>query len=146
MTKLRSFLTREDEENILAAIREAEKRTSGEIRVHVEEKFKGEPFERAEWWFHKLKMHKTAERNSVIIYICLQSKMFAVYGDKGIHGKVGESFWQKLVMELGNNFQGGRVSEGIVETVHEISDALALHFPFMKDTDINELPDEVSFS
>jgi uncharacterized membrane protein len=146
MTTLRSFLTREDEVRILAAIREAEMRTSGEVRVHVEEKFKGEPFERAEWWFHKLKMHKTAERNSVIVYICLQSKMFAIFGDKGIHEKVGAAFWQKLVMEMENNFRDGRVTEGIIETVHEISDALAMHFPYQKETDVNELSDEVSYS
>jgi uncharacterized membrane protein len=92
MVKASSFFTAEQQAVILAAVREAEGETSGEIRVHIETSFKGDVLDRAAWIFGKLGMQKTALRNGVLFYLAVEDRKFAIIGDGGIHAKVPEGF------------------------------------------------------
>jgi len=87
------YLTKDEQAQIVKAIESAELNTSGEIRVHLESLCSGDPFKRAVYLFNKLKMHKTKDRNGVLIYIAFESKKFAIIGDSGINEKVSDNFW-----------------------------------------------------
>jgi uncharacterized membrane protein len=143
--KASSFFSKEQQAQILAAVREAEMETSGEIRVHIESKLKGDVLDRAAWLFKKLGMHKTAERNGVLFYLAVSDKKFAILGDAGINAKVPTGFWDDISELLKNNFKDGKFTEGLSEGILLAGEHLKIHFPHRKD-DINELPDEISFS
>ena len=142
--KASSFFTREQQDLILASVKEAEKETSGEIRVHIETSFKGEVLDRAAWVFGKLGMHKTALRNGVLFYLAVKDRKFAIIGDAGINAKVPAGFWDEISELLGKNFREGKFTEGLSEGILLAGQQLKTHFPYMKD-DINELSDEISF-
>ncbi len=140
----RKFISDEDEIRILKAIAEAEKNTSGEIRVHLHRRGKADVYNNAVETFEKIGMTKTALRNGVLIYIDIDKKQFAVIGDKGIHEKVGKDFWEKITGILQDYFKRGDYTGGLVEAIAEIGAQLKKYFPYQKD-DINELPDEISY-
>lgn len=142
--KASSFFTKEQQAQILAAVKEAEKETSGEIRVHIETSFTGDVLDRAAWVFKKLGMHKTAERNGVLFYLATDNRKFAIIGDSGIHAKVPEGFWDEISEKMGNNFRKGRFTEGLSEGILLAGEQLQRHFPYRQD-DVNELPDDISF-
>jgi uncharacterized membrane protein len=142
--KASSFFSAGQQAQILAAVREAEMETSGEIRVHIESKFKGDVLDRAAWLFRKLGMHKTAERNGVLFYLAVSDRKFAILGDAGINAKVSTGFWDDISELLKNNFKEGKFTEGLSEGILLAGDHLKIHFPHQKD-DVNELPDEISF-
>ncbi len=142
--KASSFFTREQQDLILASVKEAEKETSGEIRVHIETSFKGEVLDRAAWVFGKLGMHKTALRNGVLFYLAVKDRKFAIIGDAGINAKVPAGFWDEISELLRKNFREGKFTEGLSEGILLAGQQLKTHFPYMKD-DINELSDEISF-
>ena len=142
--KASSFFTREQQDLILASVKEAEKETSGEIRVHIETSFKGEVLDRAAWVFGKLGMHKTALRNGVLFYLAVNDRKFAIIGDAGINAKVPAGFWDEISELLRKNFREGKFTEGLSEGILLAGQQLKTHFPYMKD-DINELSDEISF-
>lgn len=144
MAKASSFFSAEQQSKIMAAIREAEEASSGEIRVHIETSFKGDVLDRAAWVFRKLGMHKTALRNGVLFYLALENKQFAVIGDAGINAKVPEGFWDKAKDLMAKNFREGKFTEGLSEAIILAGEQLKTHFPHEKD-DVNELPDEISF-
>jgi uncharacterized membrane protein len=140
-----SLLSGADETRVIEAIRDAESKTSGEIRVHIERRCGGRPLPAAERWFTRLGMHATRERNGVLFYLAVDERQFAVVGDAGIHGKVGEAFWGKLRDDLHAAFSAGAFADGLVRAIHEAGERLAEHFPRQGD-DRNELSDEVSSS
>jgi uncharacterized membrane protein len=142
--KASSFFTKEQQAQILASVREAEKETSGEIRVHIETTFKGDVLDRAAWVFKKLKMHKTIHRNGVLFYLAVKDRKFAIVGDVGIHAKVPEGFWDDVSELLKKNFKEGKFAEGLSEGILLAGEHLKTHFPHRKN-DVNELPDEISF-
>lgn len=142
--KASSFFSKEQQARILAAVREAEKETSGEIRVHIETSFKGDVMDRAAWIFKKLQMHKTAERNGVLFYLAVRDRKFAIIGDAGINAKVPAGFWDEISELLKKNFKEAKFTEGLSEGIIMAGKHLKTHFPYSKD-DINELPDEISF-
>jgi uncharacterized membrane protein len=142
--KASSFFTKEQQNLILASVKEAEKETSGEIRVHIETSFEGEVLDRAAWIFKKLGMHKTAERNGVLFYLAVSNRKFAIIGDAGINAKVPEGFWYEISTVLQKNFKEGKFTEGLSEGILLAGKQLKNHFPYRKD-DVNELPDEISF-
>jgi uncharacterized membrane protein len=142
--KASSFFSKEQQAQILAAVREAEMETSGEIRVHIESKLKGDVLDRAAWLFKKLGMHKTAEHNGVLFYLAVTDRKFAILGDAGINAKVPTGFWDDISELLKNNFKEGKFTEGLSEGILLTGDHLKIHFPHQKD-DVNELPDEISF-
>ena len=129
--------------DIVQAIRDAERRTSAEIRVHLKSKHRGDALEEARKIFHKFGMHKTKERNGVLIFVASDSKIFAIYGDSGIHAHAGDPFWQKTRDAMLEYFRRGEIKEGIVASIKSAGEKLAVHFP-KKQNDTNELPDNVS--
>ena len=131
---------------ILDAISNAEKRTNGEVRVFIESRCRFvDPLDRAKELFYKLKMDNTELRNAVLLYIALKDHQLAIFGDSGIHQKVGDAYWQQEVDLILNTFSGEEIAKGISECVKDIGEALYLHFPFDSRTDKNELPDEIVF-
>ncbi len=137
------FFTAEEKEKILKAIRHAEHQTSGEIRVHVEKKCKGDVFKRALQVFHKLGMTKTAQRNGTLIYLATADRKFAVLGDEGINKVVPENFWQDVVEGMSQYFKKDDFATGLCWGIEKIGEKLKEYFPYQKG-DINELPDEIS--
>jgi uncharacterized membrane protein len=127
----------------MQAIHEAESKTSGEIRVLIQRgKLKSDPLDTAQRKFHRLGMHKTRERNAVLIFVAPRVHKFAVVGDTAIHEKCGDEFWQRVVERMRTHFQNEKFSDALVEAVNDIGTVLASHFPKMsKDT--NELPDDI---
>jgi uncharacterized membrane protein len=142
--KASSFFTKEQQAQILAAVKEAENATSGEIRVHIETSFKGDVLDRAAWVFKKLGMYKTAERNGVLFYLAVQTRKFAIIGDAGINAKVPGGFWDDISALLKRNFSEGKFAEGLSEGILRAGEQLKTNFPYRSD-DVNELPDEISF-
>jgi uncharacterized membrane protein len=142
--KASSFFTREQQAQILAAVREAENETSGEVRVHIETKCREDVLDRAAWVFKKLGMHKTAERNGVLFYLAVSDRKFAVIGDAGINARVPEGFWDDVKELLQDHFREGKFTEGLSAGIILAGTHLKKHFPHRED-DINELPDDISF-
>jgi uncharacterized membrane protein len=138
------FLTAEQQEIVVAAVRLAEKDTSGEIRIHIDGECATEPMSRAQEVFGKLGMHKTRLRNGVLIYLACNTKVFAIVGDKGINDIVPENFWEDAASLMRMRFRKGLYTEGLSETAIMIGEKLKEHFPYEPD-DINEQPDEISF-
>lgn len=144
--KRKSLFNEEDTRIIVKAIRHAEQRTSGEVRVFVESRCSWlDAMDRASEIFFTLKMEKTELRNAVLIYIALKDRQLAVVGDVGIHQKVGSIYWDKIVKEMLFSFNKADYAKGIAECAIQIGDALTTHFPYDEDTDKNELPDEIVF-
>jgi uncharacterized membrane protein len=142
--KASSFFTKEQSDVILAAIKEAELNTSGEIRVHIETTLSGDVLDRAAWLFTKLGMHKTAARNGVLIYLAVESRQFAIIGDAGINSKVGPGFWDNTKALMEKRFTMGEFTEGLREGVLMAGEQLKTHFPYDRE-DVNELTDDISF-
>jgi uncharacterized membrane protein len=138
------FFNKKEEEVILNAIKEAEKNTSGEIQIHVENRCKKETMDRATEVFAMLKMHKTKLRNGVLIYLAVEDKKFAILGDSGINAVVPPDFWVKIKNNMQNDFKAGNFAKGLSEGIKEAGIHLKKHFPFNKG-DINELSDNISF-
>ena len=137
------FLRRLDHTRIVQAIKKAEGRTSGQIRVFIQRGlFEEDPLPRAIQKFFQLGMEKTADRNAVLIFVAPRARKYAVVGDVGIHEKCGEPFWQKVVAAMRSHFEKEHFSRAIVHGINEVGRVLAEHFPRTADT-INELPDEI---
>ena len=128
---------------ILQAIREAEKETSGEIRLHMESKCKGDPLQRAIQVFAKLKMHKTKLRNGALIYLAVEDQKFAIFGDEGINKAVPDNFWEDVKDEMAEYFAKGDFVTGVTKGIHRIGEKLKTFFPYQTD-DVNELSDDIS--
>jgi uncharacterized membrane protein len=141
--RTREFLSKLEHDRIIQAIHEAESKTSGEIRVLIQRgKLKSDPLEAAQRKFHRLGMHKTRERNAVLILVGPRVHKFAVVGDNGIHEKCGDEFWQRVVERMRTHFQNEKFSDALVEAVKEIGTVLTKHFPkTSRNTD--ELPNDV---
>jgi uncharacterized membrane protein len=142
--KASMFFSKEQQAQILAAVKEAELDTSGEIRVHIESSLKDDVLDRAAWLFKKLGMHETAERNGVLFYVAVNDRKFAIIGDSGINAKVPAGFWDDISELLKKNFKEGKFAEGLSEGILLAGKHLKIHFPHRPD-DVNELPDEISF-
>lgn len=140
------FFTPAEQQAIVAAVAEAEKRTSGEIRVYVESRCSFvNALDRAAEVFHKLKMEATRQRNAVLVYIATQDRQLAVYADEGIYKKEGQAFWDESVKKILAHFTGKNYAAGIAGVVQEIGESLSKHFPYDAATDKNELPDDIVF-
>jgi len=134
------------QQQIVTAIQHAEQRTSGEIRVYVESRCRYvDPLHRAAEVFAGLHMEKTAARNGVLVYVALKDRQLALFGDKGIHEKVGSEFWNERVKNILGHFNKADYAGGLARIITEIGEALQRHFPYDKGTDKNELPDDIVF-
>jgi uncharacterized membrane protein len=142
----KDFFSDTEKQLIVSSIQAAEKQTSGEIRVFVESRCKYvDPLDRAAEIFAGLKMEETAARNGVLVYVAIRDRQLALLGDKGIHEKVGAEFWNKEVKLILSHFNRADYAAGIAHVVEEIGEALRTHFPYDKNGDINELPDDIVF-
>lgn len=138
------YFTQSQKDAMVTAIGQAEKNTSGEIRVHFENYCKKDVLDCAVQVFKELKMHKTTQRNGVLFYIALLDKKIAVIGDAGINAKVPDNFWDHIKNRMIERFKEGQICEGVCEAVLEAGQQLKRYFPCGVE-DINELPDDLSF-
>ncbi len=143
MSKVEDFLTQREEQQIVAAIRRAEKMTSGEIRVHLEKHTELEVLQRTKEVFHWLKMDNTIQKNGVLIYVAVEDHNFAIYGDQGIHELVADNFWESTKNAIQNQFKLGNFTQGLIDGILIAGEQLQHHFPW-DHNDTNELPDEIS--
>ena len=143
MSKVVDFLSKEDEQTIVDAIRVAEKATSGEIRVHLEETTSLAPFERALEVFYDLKMNETQDQNGVLIYLAVADKKFAICGDKGINEVVDEDFWDNTKNIMTEHFKNNNFKQGLIDGILEAGEQLKKYFPYQKN-DLDELSNEIS--
>src|SRR5436189_5443748 len=128
--RTKEFLSKLEHDRILQTIRDAESKTSGQIRVYIQRgKLEVDPLVPAQKKFHRLGMHKTPERNAVLIFVAPRAHKFAVVGDKAIHEKCGEVFWQRLVDRMREHFRNEKFTDALVEAIEETGNALAAHFP-----------------
>ncbi|HWN13869.1 MAG TPA: TPM domain-containing protein, partial [Candidatus Dormibacteraeota bacterium] len=118
---------------------------SAEIRVHLDHRCKGDALQKAVAVFERLGMHKTADRHGVLIYVAVTDRKLAVIGDQGIHERVGEDYWRRVVAAVTDHFRNERPREGFLHAVGDVGEMLARHFP-RRPGDQNELSDQVSIS
>ena len=145
-SRKKPFFSPEENEQIVHSIREAERQTSGEVRVFVESRCKYvDALNRAAEIFDKLEMEKTKLRNGVLFYIAIKDKQFAVFADSGIHKATGKAYWEKAVKEIVSHFEKENIVAGVVACIGKIGQALKTYFPYNKEIDKNELPDEIVF-
>lgn len=140
----KDFFTESDRQQIIKAIQEAEKNTSGEVRVHIDRTCKEDVLDRAAYWFKQLDMHKTALRNGVLFYLAFEDHKFAVLGDAGINQKVADNFWDSVKGLMLDYFKKGEFAKGLSKGIIECGEQLKKHFPYQQD-DVNELSDDISF-
>ena len=143
MSKVSKFLTREEEEEIVEAIRQAEKNTSGEIRVHIESSSHEHLWDRAMEVFPLLKLDNTKESNGVLIYVAVEERQFIIYGDKGINEVVPPDFWESTKDEIVAEFKKGNFKKGLINGITKAGEQLQKHFPW-SEGDLNELSDKIS--
>lgn len=136
--------SKEEQESIVQAIRDAEKNTSGEIRVHLDKVCPGDPYKRAVKVFENLKMHKTAQRNGVLFYLSIEDHKLAIIGDKGIDEKVPSDFWNVILGDVVQLFKQGQLAKGLAYGIAKAGQQLSAFFPYHKD-DHNELSNDISF-
>ncbi len=141
----RKLLAIIDDERIKAAIAAAEKQTSGEMRVSVARFFYGSVRHAAEKAFDRMKMRDTRDRNGILFFVVPSRHRFVVVGDEGIHQKVGQEFWDKLVAAMAGDFKAGKFNEGLIRGIEKCGRLLASHFPYQGARDVNELPDDIDF-
>lgn len=145
--KKKHLLSEEDQRQIVQAVQDAERNTSGEIRVYMESRCAYvDSMDRAKEVFFKLKMDQTRNHNAVLIYIALTDHQMALYGDEGIYKKTGgDPYWQREIQLLRAFFRENRIAEGIATCVQHIGMSLSEHFPYDSKSDKNELPDDIVF-
>ncbi|TDE42927.1 TPM domain-containing protein [Flavobacterium rhamnosiphilum] len=143
MSKVEDFLTKEDEQEIVEAIRMAEKNTSGEIRVHIEKTTSMDAYDRALEVFHELKMDETELQNGVLIYLAVEDRHFVVCGDKGINDVVQDDFWNCTRDIMVAEFKKGDFKQGLIDGITRAGEQLQKYFPW-QEGDTNELSNEIS--
>ncbi len=143
MSKVEAFLSAQDEQQVIAAIKSAEKNTSGEIRVHIETINEIPSLQRAKEVFSFLNMDQTKEQNGVLFYVAVESKQFAIYGDRGIYQQTPKDFWESETELVLNHFQKNANAQGLILAIEKVGEKLKKLFPIKSD-DSNELSDEIS--
>ena len=138
-----NIFNKEEKAKIIQAIKDAELETSGEIRLHLESRCKGDALQRTVRVFEKLKMHETHLRNGTLIYLAIKDQKFAIFGDEGINEIVPDDFWEDVKDEMGQHFNKGKFADGVARGIFLIGEKLKEFFPYQED-DINELPDDIS--
>ena len=144
MPNARNILNREEDRRIVEAIREAERNTSGEIKVHIENHCKVEVEERCLTIFNKLEMDKTEQHNGVLIYVAIKDHKLAVMGDQGINDVVDDTFWDDVIAIMVSEFKEDHYADGLEKAILRCGEKLKTYFPYQSD-DINEISDEISY-
>ena len=142
--RTKEFLSKLEHDRIVQDIREAESQTYGQIRVHIQRgKLNADPLIAAQKKFHRLGMHKTRERNAVLIFVAPRARKYAVVGDAGVHQKCGEVYWQRLVDSMREHFQSENFTQALLEAIEQTGELLARHFPREERGGRDELPNEI---
>lgn len=144
MSNIQNFFSEDEKKKIVNAVKLAEKETSGEIRVHIDKRCKGDVMDRASFIFEKLEMHKTELRNGVLFYLAIKDRKFAILGDAGINISVPKNFWEEVKNNMLERFKENKFAEGLTVGIAMAGDKLKTFFPYQID-DVNELDDEISF-
>ena len=126
---VRKFIGDADLDAVARAVAEAERHTSAEIRLHLDHRCPGDAVARAVLVFERLGMHRKAERHGVLIYAAVQDRKLAVIGDAGIHERVGETYWRRLVADITEHFSQERPRDGFLHAIRDVGEALRRHFP-----------------
>lgn len=140
----RQFFTAVEEQEIIAAIKQAERQTSGEIRVHIESDCKGDVKKRVTSLFKRLGMEKTEDRNAVLFYMAANNNQFYILGDKGIYHAVPKDFWEDTKALMIESFRKNQFKQGLISGILQAGVQLKKYFPY-RENDRNELPDEISY-
>ncbi|MEO7176442.1 MAG: TPM domain-containing protein [Saprospiraceae bacterium] len=141
----KQYFSASDSELIAQAVKAAEGETSGEIRIFIESNcLQDDVLDRTKALFVKMGLEQTKDRNGILVYIAMDDRKFAIYGDQGIHQVLSQEFWNALAQGIALQFAEGEFVEGLVSGVGEIGKALKEHFPYAND-DVNELPDEIVY-
>jgi uncharacterized membrane protein len=144
MSLAQKFLSKPEQQQVVNAIKEAEKNSSGEIRLHIEDNCNEDLMDHASFIFEKLEMHKTELRNGVLFYVSLEPHGFAILGDAGINEKVDSDFWDTTKDIVIENFKEGKYANGLSKGIIRAGEQLKQYFPYQTD-DVNELSDDISF-
>jgi len=142
--KYMALFNEQEQELISSAVAEAEKLTSGEIRIAIDKHCEEDAFDRATAYFTKLNMEKTKSRNGVLIYLAYEDHKFAIIGDYGINKVVPNDFWETTRTAMQAHFEGGNLAQGIIAGVTLAGEKLAMFFPY-ENGDVNELPNDIAF-
>lgn len=146
LQKPQNFFTVKEQEEIVEAIRQAELKTSGEVRVFIESKNAlVNPIDRAGEIFYQLKMEETDHRNAVLIYMATKHHEFAIFADEGIYQAVGANYWREAVKNITQNIDSKDLSFALQKAILAIGETLTQKFPYEASTDKNELPDDIVF-
>lgn len=146
LRKNKAIFSEAESQSIVNAIREAEQRTSGEIRVFIERHCKYvDAMDRAKQIFDNLEMEKTEKRNGVLFYVATDDHQLAIFADEGIHKAAGADYWKNTLNEVISKIKSENLVSGICHSITDIGNALHTYFPFQKGTDKNELPDDIIF-
>ncbi len=143
MPNAQQFFTEAEEDRIVETIKNSERHTSGEIRVHLDNEKEGDEWENAQKVFLELRMHETALRNGVLFHISVPNKTFSIVADEGINAVVPDNFWEKIKNQMQEDFRASKLCEGLCQGIEKAGVALKEYFPF-HPKDRNELPDEIS--
>ncbi len=144
--KQRQFFTADENRQIVDAIRQAEKATSGEIRIFVESKNPFvDPIDRAKEIFFNLKMQETDHRNGVLLYLAMKDHELALFADEGIYQKAGAEYWDNEVKQMIAGFTRDNIGDSIERCILHVGQTLKEKFPYEATTDKNELPDDIVF-
>lgn len=144
--KPKDFFSDVEEQEIVQAIKHAEVKTSGEVRIYIESNCNYvSALDRASEVFVSLDMFNTKERNATLIYIALKDHQAAILGDVGISEKVGADFWNKEIASMLSHFKNNNIKDGVIAIINDIGDVLHTHFPYDNENDVNELPDDIVF-
>ncbi len=144
MTDARTFFTEEEKLKIIHTIRDAELKTSGEIKIHIDDECKGDVLQKAQQVFIKLKLHKTALQNGLLIYIAVKDHQFALVADEGINKQVPPHFWEDVIEVMQENFKADKYLSGVLSAIEMAGNKLIQNFPVAVN-DINEISNEISF-
>jgi uncharacterized membrane protein len=139
-----NFFSDESSQKIVAEIARVERLTIGEVRLHIEDFCDSDPLERAIQVFEKLGMQKTKNRSGILIYLASQSRKIAIYGDEGIHNKVGKEYWNNIVAQTILRIQSEDMTAAMIQVIKELVEPLAEHFTETTQ-EINELTNEISY-
>jgi uncharacterized membrane protein YgcG len=140
--KPKEFFNKLEHDAIISAIRDAESKICGEIRVFISHKHRKDPLAAGQRRFLKLRMDKTKEHNAVLIYLAPRSHTFAIVGDTAVHSRCGDDFWKEVTQQMSVHFRKGEFTQGIIHGIQRAGKLLAQHFP-RHSNDMNQLPDEI---
>ena len=128
--RTKEFLSKLKHDRIVRAIQEAESKTSGQIRVYIQRgKLNADPLLAAQKKFHKLGMHRTAERNAVLVFVAPRAHKFALVGDKAIHERCGDAYWQRVIEAMRTHFKAENFTDALIHAIQQTGKLLAQHFP-----------------